>query len=57
MNRAEHALACVEQAGQKGFMLSPKSIEAIGKAEARGNRWGSAALWVIAALLAWQLLH
>ena len=57
MNRAEQALASVEQAGQKGFMLSPKSIEAIGKAEARGNRWGTLALWVIAALLTWRLLH
>jgi ubiquinone biosynthesis protein len=34
-------------------------VDAIGRAEARRNRWGNAALWVIAALLAavvWRLL-
>ena len=36
-----------------GLVLSPETIEAIGRAEARRNRWASAALWVIAALLAW----
>jgi len=57
MNRAEQTLMAVEQAAQTGFSLSAKSIAAIGRAEARGNRWGAAALWVMAALLAWHLLH
>ncbi len=57
MNRAEQALTSLERGAEKGFSLSPRSIENIGKAEARRARWGNAALWVIAALLAWHLLH
>lgn len=36
-----------------GLVLSPDTVEAIGKAEARRNRWTTAALWVIVALLLW----
>ena len=31
-----------------GLVLSPETVEAIGKAEARRNRWQTLALWVIA---------
>jgi ubiquinone biosynthesis protein len=34
-------------------VLSPDTVEAIGKAEARRGRWTAAALWIIALLLAW----
>ncbi|MEI9804499.1 MAG: hypothetical protein WDN48_08615 [Pseudolabrys sp.] len=34
-------------------MLSPETVEAIGRAEARRNRWTAGALWMIALLLAW----
>jgi ubiquinone biosynthesis protein len=34
-------------------VLSPETVAAIGAAEARRNRWGAVALWVIAILLAW----
>lgn len=33
-----------------GMPLDPASVEAIGRAEARGNRWGVIALWVIAVI-------
>ena len=36
-----------------GLVLAPQTVEAIGRAEARRNRWTVRALWVIAALLAW----
>jgi ubiquinone biosynthesis protein len=36
-----------------GLVLSPDTVAAIGKAEARRNRWTAAALWAIAGLLAW----
>ena len=36
-----------------GLVLSPETVAAIGKAEARRNRWTAAALWIIAALLAY----
>ena len=31
-----------------GLVLSPETVAAIGKAEARHSRWQTAALWVIA---------
>ena len=41
-----------------GLVLAPETVAAIGRAEARRNRWTAAALWAIAALLAvvvWRL--
>ena len=35
-----------------GLVLAPETVAAIGRAEARRNRWTTLALWVIAALLA-----
>ncbi|HSI42653.1 MAG TPA: 2-polyprenylphenol 6-hydroxylase [Xanthobacteraceae bacterium] len=48
--------AQLDAATRDGLALSPASVEAIGRAEGRGNRWGAVALWVIAGLLAWQML-
>lgn len=39
-----------------GFVLAPETLRGIGEAEARRNRWSTAALWVIAGLLAAHLL-
>ncbi|MBX6426071.1 MAG: 2-polyprenylphenol 6-hydroxylase [Variibacter sp.] len=36
-----------------GLVLAPETVRAIGHAEARRNRWTTAALWVIALALAW----
>jgi ubiquinone biosynthesis protein len=41
---------------QNGLHLAPETAAEIGRAEARGNRWTSAALWTIAALLTCILL-
>jgi ubiquinone biosynthesis protein len=44
---------------RNGLVLAPETVAAIGKAEARRNRWTAAALWAIAALLAaiaWMLV-
>jgi ubiquinone biosynthesis protein len=38
---------------RNGLVLAPETVEAIGAAEARRERWRTAALWVIVALLAW----
>ena len=38
-----------------GLVLAPETVAAIGRAEARRNRWTAVALWVIALLLAWLL--
>jgi ubiquinone biosynthesis protein len=59
LNRAETLAERLNEAAEKGFALLPDSIEAIGKAEARRNRWGNAALWLIALAalyLAWKLV-
>ena len=45
----------LELSAQEGFTLSPASVEAIGKAEARRARWGNLALWVIAAAAAYAV--
>jgi ubiquinone biosynthesis protein len=38
---------------RNGLVLSPETLDGIGRAEARRNRWTTIALWVIAALLAY----
>jgi ubiquinone biosynthesis protein len=40
-----------------GLVLAPETVAAIGRAEARRNRWTAAALWTIAALLGWLIIR
>jgi ubiquinone biosynthesis protein len=40
-----------------GLVLAPETVAAIGRAEARRNRWTAAALWVIAVLLGWLIIR
>jgi ubiquinone biosynthesis protein len=40
-----------------GLVLSPDTVAAIGRAEARRNRWTAIALWAIAALLAFIVIR
>jgi ubiquinone biosynthesis protein len=56
VRRGERLAEDLERAGREGFALSEASVEAIGRAEARRARWGNAALWAIAALLAVMVL-
>jgi ubiquinone biosynthesis protein len=49
--RAERILGQLEEVTARGVPLHPASIAAIGRAEALGNRWGVAALWILAVLL------
>jgi len=53
LTRAGTLLDQLDDITRDGLVLSPDTVEAIGKAEARRNRWTSVALWAIAALLAW----
>ncbi len=55
VERAEDLSRRVEDAAQNGVPLSPRSVDAIGRAEARRAAWGHVALWLIAALLAVSL--
>jgi ubiquinone biosynthesis protein len=49
--RAERVLNQMEEVTARGVSLNQESVAAIGRAEARGNRWGVAALWIIAVSL------
>jgi ubiquinone biosynthesis protein len=40
-----------------GLVLAPETVAAIGRAETRRSRWTAAALWAIAALLAWLIIR
>ena len=53
LTRAGTLLDQLDDITRDGLVLSPDTVEAIGKAEARRNRWTTGALWVIAALLLW----
>jgi ubiquinone biosynthesis protein len=46
----------LDAATRDGLVLSPDTVQAIGAAEARRNRWTAVALWVIAGLLAWLVI-
>ena len=55
--RTENIIAQVERMAEEGFELSEAAIEKIGEAEARGSRLGHFALWLIAAIMIFFLLH
>ena len=53
LTRAATLIDQFDDITRNGLVLSPETVAEIGKAEARRNRWTAAALWAIAALLAW----
>jgi ubiquinone biosynthesis protein len=53
LNRAGTILDQVDDITRNGLVLAPESVAAIGRAEARSNRWTAAALWMIALMLGW----
>jgi ubiquinone biosynthesis protein len=53
LERAATLIDQLDDITRDGLVLSPETVEAIGRAEQRRNRWTSVALWSIAALLAW----
>jgi ubiquinone biosynthesis protein len=52
LGRAARIADQLDAATRDGIVLAPETVAAIGRAEARRNRWSTAALWAIAALLA-----
>lgn len=52
LSRAASTLERLDEQTRGGLMLSPETVEAIGRAEARRGRWTALALWVIAGLIA-----
>jgi ubiquinone biosynthesis protein len=55
LSRAARVTGQLDDATRDGIVLSAETVAAIGAAEARRSRWQTAALWVIAALLAWGI--
>ena len=51
--RAAHLAEQLDAITRNGLVLAPETVAAIGGAEARRNRWMTAALWVIAGGVAW----
>ena len=55
LSRAATLIDQLDDITRDGLVLSPETVEAIGRAEQRRNRWTAVALWTIAALLAWAV--
>jgi ubiquinone biosynthesis protein len=53
LTRGARVLDQLDEVTRDGLVLSPQTIAEIDKSEARRSRWTVAALWIIAALLAW----
>ena len=56
LSRSAELVEQLDAITRDGLVLAPETVAAIGRAEARRNRWTAAALWVIAILLAWLLI-
>ena len=56
LTRAARVADQIDDATRDGVVLSPETVAALGAAQARRMRWQTAALWVIAALLACAIL-
>jgi ubiquinone biosynthesis protein len=53
LSRGASLLEQLDAITRNGLVLAPETVQAIGAAEARRNRWMMVALWVIAGLLFW----
>jgi len=51
LGRAARIADQIDAATRDGIVLAPETVAAIGRAEARRNRWSAVALWAIVALL------
>ncbi len=55
LSRGAALVAQLDAITRDGLVLAPETVAQIGRAQARRNRWTAAALWTIAALLAWLI--
>jgi ubiquinone biosynthesis protein len=51
LSRGAELVEQLDDITRDGLVLAPETVSAIGRAEARRNRWTTAALWVIAVVL------
>ncbi|MCC6949247.1 MAG: 2-polyprenylphenol 6-hydroxylase [Bradyrhizobiaceae bacterium] len=57
LSRAAGTIERLDAQTRDGLVLSPETVDAIGRAEARRSRWMTLALWAIVAILAIWLLR
>ncbi len=57
MGRGAVLIEQLDAITRDGLVLAPETVAAIGRAQARRSRWSAAALWAIAALLAWLIIR
>ena len=57
LGRAAVVMEQLDGITRDGLVLSPETLAALARAQARRNRWTAAALWLIAALLAWLVFR
>ncbi len=57
LERGVDLIAQLDAITRDGLVLAPETVAAVGRAQARRNRWTAAALWTIAALLAWLVVR
>ena len=57
LGRAAVVMEQLDGITRDGLVLSPETVAALERAQARRNRWTAAALWLIAALLAWLVFR
>jgi ubiquinone biosynthesis protein len=55
VQRALRITEQIDNATRGGLSLAPETIAALTGGEQRRRQWGTAALWAIAALLAWEV--
>jgi ubiquinone biosynthesis protein len=55
LTRAADLADRMDDLTRNGFVLAPETVEAIGRAEARGTRWRTAGVWALVALLGWMI--
>jgi ubiquinone biosynthesis protein len=52
LSRAAQTFERLDEQTKDGLVLSPATVEAIGKSKRRGRAWMTAAVWTIALLIA-----
>jgi ubiquinone biosynthesis protein len=56
LSRAATLIDQLDDITRDGLMLSPDTVEAIGRAEQRRNRWTTAGVWMIVIVLIWLVI-
>jgi ubiquinone biosynthesis protein len=56
LSRAATLIDQLDDITRDGLVLSPETVEAIGRAEQRRNRWTAVGVWMIVIVLIWLVI-